>query len=229
MMGFAVCGRFTLRSPAETIASLFDGLIVPELEPRFNIAPTQSVTCVRSLEGQPVIGPLRWGFVPFWAKDPGVGATLINARAETVASKPSFSESLKRRRCLVIADGFYEWKKIGRKKFPFYVTRADSKPFCMAGLWDRWQQGEQSMETCSIITTEANVAMQSLHDRMPLILDPEDYPSWLDPNLDGDKTLQQQLRRGIEEAFEIQEVSRFVNRVSNDTPACVEPERTLFD
>ena len=229
MAGLAVCGRFTLRSPTETIASLFEGLRVPPLEPRFNIAPTQPVACIRSLKGQPYLSHLRWGLVPSWAQDVGVGGQLINARAETVASKPSFGESLKRRRCLVIADGFYEWKKIGRKKFPFYVTRPDSKPFCMAGLWDHWKQGEPSVETCAIITTVANGAMQSLHDRMPVILEPSDYLAWIDSGSGGAETLQRRLANNVEEELRIQEVSRFVNKVGNDTPACIEPECTLFD
>ena len=131
-----MCGRFTLRSPAASIASLFDGLDVPEWSPRYNLAPTQGVPTVRYRKGKPIFAPLRWGLVPAWAKELSIGTRMINARSETVDSKPAFRDAFQQRRCLVVADGFFEWKKVGRKKYPFYITRVDERPFCMAGLWE---------------------------------------------------------------------------------------------
>ena len=183
-----MCGRFTLRTPKETLASMFDDLRLPDLKPRYNIAPTQDVACIRQTElGASEVVMLRWGLVPFWAKDVKIGARMINARAETAAVKPAFRAAFKHRRCLVLADGFYEWKKVGREKQPFYITRADDRPFCMAGMWESWQPKQldndhesEKFETCTILTTAANAKMASLHDRMPVILPKEQHNGWLD-------------------------------------------------
>ena len=224
-----MCGRFTLRSPVESIASLFDGLAMPEWKPRFNIAPTQPVACVRNRTGNAAIDRLRWGLVPSWAKDPGIGARMINARGETVASKPAFRNAFRTRRCLVLADGFYEWKKIGQQKYPFYITRPDDMLFCMAGLWETWGPVNQSVETCTIITTEANATLKPLHERMPVILGSDDYDFWLDTEFCDQTRLQELLRPVPNQDLVMREVSRVVNKVANDSPACIEPEATLFD
>ncbi|MEE2825968.1 MAG: SOS response-associated peptidase, partial [Planctomycetota bacterium] len=155
-----MCGRFTLRSPAESIASLFEGLEVPEWIPRFNIAPTQGAPAVRYREGKPIFTPLRWGLVPSWAKELAVGNRMINARSETVDSKPAFRDAFQKRRCLIVADGFFEWKNVGKRKFPFYITRVDGRPFCMAGLWETWGPAGAEIETCTILTTVANACLE---------------------------------------------------------------------
>ncbi len=182
-----MCGRFTLRTPAETLSALFEDLRFPKLRPRYNIAPTQSILCVRQdPQGNCEPAMLRWGLVPFWSQDLKIGARMINARSETAATKPSFRAAFKSRRCLVLADGFFEWKKIGKEKQPYYITQVDDGPFCMAGLWESWKDKQSDsglaapVETCTILTTEANSMMAPLHDRMPVILDRDQYSFWLD-------------------------------------------------
>ncbi len=224
-----MCGRFTLRSPAESIASLFEGLEVPEWIPRYNIAPTQGAPTVRYREGKPIFTPLRWGLVPSWAKELAVGNRMINARSETVDSKPAFRDAFQKRRCLIVADGFFEWKNVGKRKFPFYITRVDGRPFCMAGLWETWGPAGAEIETCTILTTVANACLEPLHERMPVLLSPEDYGTWLDNRFCAQSDLLDLLRPSSSEELTLREVSRMVNKVTNDNPACVEPEPTLFD
>jgi putative SOS response-associated peptidase YedK len=178
-----VCGRFTLASPGETIAELFALDDVPRPKPRYNIAPTQPVTVVRlGLGERRELVEMRWGLVPSWAKDAGVGARMINARCETAAEKPAFRAALRRRRCLVAADGFFEWARAGNRKQPYHVRMADGRPFAFAGLWEMWSPpGGQALETCTILTTEPNDVVRPLHDRMPVIVDRADHAAWLDP------------------------------------------------
>lgn len=228
-----MCGRFTLRTPTKTLASLFDGLRFPELRPRYNIAPTQDVVCVRqSAEGNNEAAMLRWGLVPFWSKDIKIGAKMINARSETVATKPAFRAAFKSRRCLVLADGFYEWKKVGKEKQPYYITGADEGPFCMAGLWESWREKQtvgdnQSVpvESCTVLTTAANSVMESLHDRMPVILPKEQYEFWLDVEFKGRERLEGLLVPCPEDQLQVRPVSKLVNKVANDDPECIAPSQ----
>ncbi len=178
-----MCGRFTLKTPREVIAQQFGVEIDEELEPRCNIAPTQTVAAIRAAhdgEGREFVR-LNWGLIPSWAKDASIASKLINARCETLSEKPSFKEAFGRRRCLVIADGFFEWDKKGKTKRPYYFQLKDETPFAFAGLWERWmgQDGER-VESCTIITTTPNELLARVHDRMPVILPPEVYNMWLD-------------------------------------------------
>lgn len=197
-----MCGRFTLTVSPQLIEEafgLFDGL--PEaIQPRYNIAPTQTVLALRRTEpaGTPTYCELRWGLVPSWADDLAIGNRMINARSEGIADKPSFRSAFKKRRCLVLADGFYEWQASagGPKtpKQPYHIHRPDRRPFAFAGLWESWSKGDQPVETCTIITTSANGQMAPLHDRMPVILDPSDYARWLDPSPQDPALLLELLR-----------------------------------
>lgn len=178
-----MCGRFAFYSPVEAAAALFGVKAATDFTPRYNIAPTQDIAAVRLDEkNERELVALRWGLVPFWAKDPAIGNRMINARAETVAEKPSFRAAYKRRRCLILADGFYEWCKVGDGKTPFYISQASAQPFAFAGLWEHWQdkETEAELQTATIITTAANEFMQPLHHRMPVILQPATADSWLD-------------------------------------------------
>lgn len=181
-----MCGRYLITSPLEAILEMFavDPADRPNLEPRFNLAPTQQAPVVRrGDDGARHLALLRWGLIPHWAKDMKIGARLINARAETAATAPAFRDSARRRRCLVVADGFFEWQKQGKAKQPFLIGRRDNRPMAFAGLWSAWTdpQGAQ-LETFTIITTAADAMMAAIHDRMPLILPPAAWPAWLDPS-----------------------------------------------
>jgi len=178
-----MCGRFAFYSPAEATAALFGAAGAVDFTPRYNIAPTQDIAAVRiGDKNQRELVAFRWGLVPFWAKDPAIGNRMINARAETVAEKPSFRAAYKRRRCLILADGFYEWCKVEGGKTPFYISTASAQPFAFAGLWEHWHDKETDVElqTATIITTAANEFMTPLHHRMPVILEPGTADSWLD-------------------------------------------------
>lgn len=166
-----MCGRYALHSHPEVVALQFGLESVPEFAPRYNIAPTAEVLIVRQ-DGAAIA---RWGLIPRWAKDPSVGLKLNNARAETLSGKASFRDAYRRRRCLIPANGFYEWKREGALKQPYYIQPAGAPLFAFAGLWDTWQD----LETCTVITTEANATMGAIHDRMPVIITPEHYVGWL--------------------------------------------------
>src|SRR5215216_3572508 len=178
-----MCGRYTLRTPVDTLAEAFEIEEYPSsIVPSYNIAPTQEVAAVVEEDEKRKLEMLRWGLIPSWAKDPAIGNKMINARAETLAEKPSFRTALKRRRCLVVADGFYEWKKTGGGKTPMYVQLKDGQPFGFAGLWEAWQSPEDGLiKTCTIITTTPNELLADIHDRMPVILPREAYDRWLAP------------------------------------------------
>lgn len=197
-----MCGRYALRTLSKSLAKAFGVEEVPEYEARFNIAPTQTIAGVRQTPDGREVKFLKWGLVPSWAKDASMGAKLINARSETVTEKPSFREAFKRRRCLIPADGFYEWARAGGKKQPYFFRLRDEQPFGFAGLWDRWQGGDGAViESCTILTTEANDMLKPVHDRMPVILHPEDYEMWLDD--DERKT---DLRRDLLQPFPAEEM-----------------------
>jgi putative SOS response-associated peptidase YedK len=219
-----MCGRFTLRTPARDLVEIFELLREPELSPRYNIAPTQNVAVIRQDGKSRELSLMRWGLVPSWSKDPKAGPPLINARAETVATKPSFRTAFKRRRCLIPADGFYEWQKQvdSKTKIPHYIRMAKDRPFAFAGLWDHWRHGEgEPLESCTIVTTEANELMRPLHDRMPVILPEENYAQWLDPKNEDLRALESLLRPyppGEMTAFPI---STLVNSPRNERPECI--------
>lgn len=224
-----MCGRFTLSQSGSVIAEAFQLSEVPTLEPRYNIAPTQMVpTVVRPKvsaqspeQSEQQFQLLRWGLIPSWAKDPAIGSRLINARSETVTEKPSFRAAFRQRRCLVLADGFYEWQRQERKKQPFYFRLQDGQPFAFAGLWERWKAPNgEAIESCTILTTEANELLRPIHDRMPVILDPNDYKLWLDP-VQKPEPLQQLLRPYRSEAMTTYPVSTQVNNPNNNSPECI--------
>ena len=215
-----MCGRYALYGPIKRAPEhdrWFDEL--DPFGPRFNIAPTQAAPVVRWMEGGSRLAALRWGLIPFWAKDPAIGNRLINARAETVAEKPAFRAAYRARRCLVPASGFYEWKKTAQGKQPYYITSSDGSVLAFAGLWEAWQPAEGSpILSFAIITTDANPMMQQLHERMPVILVPQAYEEWLaarDP-----RNLLHACPSGMLKAYP---VSTAVNSPRNDDPALIEP------
>ena len=223
---WSMCGRFTLRSPAEAVAELFELADVPDISPRWNVAPTQDVPVVRvtSEDADRRCEMLRWGLIPFWADDPSIGARLINARAETVSSKPAFRSAFRQRRCLIIADGFYEWQKLERRKQPHYVHLRGLGPFGLAGLWERWEGTDADpVDSCTIITTGPNEVIAPLHDRMPVIVHPKDYAEWLDTGTRQVSRLHALLRPYPAKEMAAYPVSTRVNNPSNDVAECVEP------
>ncbi len=175
-----MCGRTTLKTTRKQLEEAF-GAPLPELKPRYNIAPSQDMLAVRAAEGGGREGLfLRWGLIPGWAKEASIGYKMINARSETVFEKPAFRSAVKRRRCLIPADGFYEWKKIGKQKQPVYIHLRDERPFAMAGLWEHWSGPDGPVESCTILTTRPNELLTDVHDRMPVILAPDSHGLWLD-------------------------------------------------
>ena len=219
-----MCGRFTLTTDLDRLQERF-AFRATELSyaPRYNIAPTQPVlTLIKEEEYR--AGFLRWGLIPSWAKDAAIGDRMINARAETVAEKPSFRRALQKRRCLVLADGFYEWRKEGKKKTPLYIALKSREPFSFAGLWETWQSpAGETIRSCTIITTTPNTLMESIHNRMPVILPREAEALWLDQTIEDPQMLLPLLTPYIAKAMEAYAVSPLVNSPRNDTPACIEP------
>ncbi len=217
-----MCGRYTqtqtLKALAERFGALADGI---DSGPRYNIAPSQQAVIVRA-EQRPVLRNARWGLVPSWAKDPAIGHTLINARAETVSEKPSFKRAQESRRCLVPADGFYEWARKGSNKIPHRFTLKDGGLFSFAGLWETWRAPDGgSLESFTIVTTQANDLLKSVHDRMPVILRREDEPLWLDPKTGATAQVKGLLRPYPAEEMAAAEVSPLVNSPKNDGPDCL--------
>ena len=220
-----MCGRFTLQTPVKELATFFGLAETPDLAARYNIAPTQPVATVVVLTGNRRLRLMRWGLVPPWAKDLSIGSRMINARAETVAEKPAFRSAFKHRRCLVMADGFFEWQTKGKAKQPYHVARKDGSPFAFAGLWERWEpaDGGEPVESCTIITTEANALVRRFHDRMPVILDPEDFDLWLDPAVTEPERLPPLLRPYPAEKMEAYPVSSIVNSPAHESAECLQP------
>lgn len=220
-----MCGRYTLKSPIEVLVKEF-GITgpLPEIQPSYNVAPGREVAAVTAGgDGGRHLETLKWGLVPSWAKDPGIGYRMINARSETAAEKPSFRKPLKERRCLILADGFYEWRKMGNGKQPFHIKMEDEKPFAFAGLWERWERDGVEIRSCAILTTEPNDLLRKVHDRMPVILPPEAQATWLDPEVRDPASLLPLLAPYPSGAMTAYPVSRTVNSPSNDGPGCVEP------
>jgi putative SOS response-associated peptidase YedK len=216
-----MCGRFAFYSPSEATAALFGVDSSLTVVPRYNIAPTQFIAGIRRDEDEhPELVMLRWGLVPFWAKDPSIGNRMINARAETVAEKPSFRSAYRKKRCLILADGFYEWRKEDGQKTPYLISLADGSPFAFAGLWENWtsKESDESLQSTAIITTEANDFMSRIHHRMPVVLQPESAKRWLD----GDMNLLQEITEQSP-AFRAWPVSRSVNNARNESDSLIEP------
>jgi putative SOS response-associated peptidase YedK len=221
-----MCGRFTLATPPTLLAEAFGLAEVPDLAPRYNIAPTQLAPVLRQPAGAALarLGLLRWGLVPGWADDPAIGSRLINARAETVADKPSFRAAFRQRRCLVPADGFYEWAKVGTRKQPWHFRRPDAGPFAFAGLWERWQSPDGTdLETFTILTTDANDLVRPVHPRMPVVLPPEAYAAWLEPTPGDARHLLPLLQPAPPGWLVGQAVSAYVNAAGNEGPRCIAP------
>lgn len=221
-----MCGRFTLSVFPEVLTQIFEVEKIPDFKPQYNIAPTQMVLVVlyNSEGNKRKIQRLRWGLIPSWAKDQSMGAKLINARAETVAEKPAFRRAFKRQRCLVVADGFYEWQQQDGKKQPYYFRLSNGKPFGFAGLWEEWQSSEQErIKSCTILTTQANELLQMVHDRMPVILQQENYDLWLDPQVHDVELLQPLLRPYPSEAMTSYPVTTLVNSPRNNSAECITP------
>lgn len=233
----SMCGRFTIKTPLQDIREAFAidevDAAAARLVERYNVAPSQEVPVVRAVDGSAGGGPrrrrlslVRWGLVPFWARDDKIGYRTINARAETVATAPAFRAAFTRRRCLVVADGFYEWKRAGRSRFGYWIRRRDGEPFAMAGLWERWKgpdgRLDPPLESCTIITTDANEVVAPIHDRMPVILDPEDHARWLDPAEARGDLLEPLLRPCPARLLETIPVGTFVNDVRHEGPRCIE-------
>jgi len=217
-----MCGRFTMATSGEIIADVFGLSAVPKLAPRYNIAPTQDVAAIRCDEGsRRALMFLRWGLIPSWASDAAIGNRMINARAETLAEKPAFRAALRSRRCLVIADGFYEWQKLGARKQPHLVRFRDGRPFAFAGLWERWQPGTgDTVESCTIVTTAANEVVAPVHDRMPVILDETGIATWLDPGGRDAAALAHLLTPFAAGEMEAFPVGLLVNNPANDVSQC---------
>ena len=217
-----------LATPVAEVQRLFGFPELPNLKPRWNVAPTQPVPTVRREEDGRHLVTLRWGLVPFWADDPSIGARLINARAETLAGKPSFREAFRKRRCLVPVDGFYEWKAEGKRKQGYAIRRRDRTPFAFAGLWERWNGPKggpalaEPLETLTIVTTTANAVLKPLHDRMPVILDQTDWDLWLDPAAPP-SVLEGLLKPAPDALLEAYAVGPRVNNVRNDDAECAVP------
>ncbi len=221
-----MCGRYTLSSPLEIVAELFE-IATPllPLHPRYNLAPTQEapVALVREPGAPRTLEALRWGLIPYWAKEASIGNRMINARAESVADKPAYRYSFKKKRCLIPADGFYEWKKEGKAKQPYLIRRRDHHPFAFAGLWSSWRNPEGGLlETFTILTTESNPDIRGLHDRMPVVVGRDDFGLWLDPKVDDAERLKPLLKPALEGDFELIRVSKAVNSPAHDAADCVE-------
>lgn len=215
-----MCGRYSLTKPIKTLKEHFQAIAVEmDHNKRYNIAPSQSAPIVIAGEQGPEIHAMRWGLIPSWAKDPALGNRLINARAETVHEKPSFKSSLKNRRCLVPTDGFYEWQVRDKGKVPQYIHLRTGGLFAFAGLWSEWDSGTEILQTFTIITTDANRELESIHHRMPVILMPKNYDNWLAAPQDP-KSLLKPLGEGLLDHYEI---SKTVNSPKNDSEECIHP------
>lgn len=221
-----MCGRYAFFSPAEAVRRTFMLDDVPELEPRYNVAPTQDVACARAgEEGARAFAMLHWGLVPKWAKERAVGNRMINARSETLAEKPSFREAFRRRRCLVLADGWYEWQVAAGGKQPWFIRRNDARPFAFAGLWERWKDPANGapLESCTIVTTDAAESIRKIHERMPVVLAESDWDRWLDAAFSDTEKLAELLVPFDPKALEAWPVGREVNAPRNQGPELIEP------
>jgi putative SOS response-associated peptidase YedK len=222
-----MCGRYRLSRRKQLVQEYFETVSdEPDWAPRYNIAPTQPVPVIRLNPNKPIreLSLLRWGLVPSWMKDSSGAATMINARSETAGTKPAFRDALKSRRCLILADGFYEWQKTGKEKQPYCFEVADGELFAFAGLWDRWRGPNSNIvETCSILTTSPNAVTSVVHDRMPVILDPDSYDIWLGPGMRDVTTASELLKPFDAHLMRCYPISTRINHVANDDEECSAP------
>lgn len=217
-----MCGRYLLSADPEALARWFGTGIWPDFESRFNIAPSQTVPVVMAaVDGTCEVALVRWGLIPRWSKDRPFKASKFNARAEDAALRPAFREAFARRRCLVPASGFYEWKKVGKGKQPYVIRPTDGNPIAFAGLWERWQDGGEAVESLSILTTEANDLLKPIHERMPVILKPEHYSAWLDARRHKPESLLPMLVPYPDEELTIQRVSSWVSNAKHEGERCL--------
>lgn len=216
-----MCGRYVLTISLDLFIKLFGLKAVPDLPDRYNVAPTQRVPAIRQTSGGlRQMDLLRWGLVPSWSKEFSGG--LINARSETINEKPSFRHAFRHNRCIIPATGFYEWRTIGSRKTPYFIHMANHDPMAFAGIWDMWKSPEGEMiETCAILTTQANAVVATLHDRMPVILPRESFETWLAPEVQDPAVLSKLLAPSPAEAMAMYPVSTLVNKVGNDSPDCI--------
>jgi len=223
-----MCGRFVQNSPLQIIQQIFNtDKVLFEVIPNYNVAPTQKILAIINQDNENKLEKLHWGLVPFWANDISMGSRMINARAETVSQKPGFRNAFRKRRCVIPADGFYEWKGEKGHKQPYYITVPSGKPFAFAGLWETWVDKENDEESvyksCTIITTTASEPLSSIHHRMPAILDPEFHEKWLNEKIQNPKNLEIILRDGLIYDMIYYSVSKSVNSVKNNDPNCIKP------
>jgi putative SOS response-associated peptidase YedK len=221
-----MCGRYRLSRRKQIIEEHFDALAEEDWVPRYNIAPTQPVPVIRQSPKEPrrEVSILRWGLIPSWSKDQSGAASMINARSETAATKPAFRDALMTRRCLIPADGFYEWQKMGKQKLAWCFEINEGDLFAFAGLWDRWKDPAGNwIKSCSILTTTANAVTRAVHDRMPVILDPHDYDLWLDPGMRNVDAASELLKPFDAQLMRAYPVSSRVNHVANDDAECSTP------
>jgi len=223
-----MCGRYLIITTPEAMRAFFRYLEQPNFPPRYNVAPTQPIPVVRTFEGVRQFALVRWGLLPAWVKDPRGFSLVINARSDNVLDKPAFRNAIRRRRCLVPADGFYEWKVEGERRRPFAVRPRAGGPIAFAGLWETWTgpNGEE-LETAAIVTTQANRALRPLHDRMPVVLAPEAYDMWLDCRAVDGEIAAALLAPAPDNFFDAYEISPAVNRVTNDSPELLVPASEL--
>jgi putative SOS response-associated peptidase YedK len=222
-----MCGRYRLSRRKQIVEEYFDCVSdEPDWNPRYNIAPTQPIPVIRQNPKEPVreLSLVRWGLIPSWAKDSSAAARMINARSETASTKPAFRDALKSRRCLVPADGFYEWQRTGKTKQPYCFEVDDGKLFAFAGMWDRWKDASgNAVETCSILTTTPNAVTASVHDRMPVILDPDGYDLWLDPGMKDVSGASELLKPYDARLMRCYPISARINHTVNDDEDCSAP------
>ena len=219
-----MCGRYNLITDAETLVDFFELSEGLTLKPRYNIAPSQTVPAIRRQDGERRLVELRWGLIPFWAKNSKIGYNTINARAETLAEKPAFRAAFRQRRCLIPATGFYEWQARPGGKQPYHITVGDGELFAFAGLWERWRDEQsQTLESCTIVVTGANEKIAAVHQRMPVILDPADFDTWLDSEVTDKDRLQELLRPYPAQRINLYPISTRVNKPANDDSDCITP------
>ena len=217
-----MCGRFTFDIPPELLAEIFGLVSVPSVSPNYNTAPTQFSPVVRQVSDHNVLNLMKWGLVPSWAKDPSIGSQMINARSETVAVKPSFRHAIKYQRCIVPVSGFFDWKHEGKTKTPYYFRMKNSRPLGLAGIWEEWKTPDGSLlNTFSILTTTANKLVETVHERMPVILAPDKYSTWLNKHLTDPTVLQPLYQPFPADVMEVYPVSDLVNSPKNNSPECI--------
>jgi putative SOS response-associated peptidase YedK len=220
-----MCGRFVLENTPEQIMKVYRLSSLPDLSPRYNVAPGQQIAVVRQHNGgDRELAFLQWGLVPPWAKDPAIGYKMINARSETVQEKPSFKQALQARRCIIPVSGFYEWEKSGRDRIPHYIHLRGGDVMSLAGLWERWKSPEGvELQTCTILTTSANSLIKKLHDRMPVILHREEFGLWLNKDIDDVKQLAELFHPYPSDQLAEYVVAKEVNSPGNDSPRLIAP------